>query len=1592
MKTKFRILSAIMSGAIILSSLVIVLPVSAATTTDADLWSAHAATSFASDDAATTDVIEIGTAAELAYLATLVNAGTKNAAGKTYNTLSYKLISDIDATAHQWVAIGSANANYQFLGTFDGDNHKISTTLTDTSNSFYSTEALHGGLFGRIGANGKVKNLQFDFTYVYQELPKTKNGWFGGLAWGIYGGIIDNVHITLHITGTTKGIIADDAPVGGMAGYIKSEGTTAQVSNCSVGGTVNVSTSAKSTNYSQIRFASFFGAGTGNANTEVIIENCIATTDVTISAGGHQDTLGSLFARLWDSASNVTLQVNNFIDASKITTNAINGASSFHFGSLVGKTTKTSNTYATTQVFKVNGMVAMPTLSLYTTTRNTSNSGAAALIGSSTITAHATNFMTFENVYNTNPHLADIWMHAGSINVDANANGVLDASEALTVTGGHDGYSKAATFSYTVADGKTTVIISKGLYETFAAIGTVTVGHGDKKVVASAETYTVNANGDYEFTLDSEVGTAYMSVAQANGETVTLYDRWTSASTVITVPSGKGTAAAPYTITTPEELAYLGWIWNNRFGSAPATVYYELGNDIDLNHREWTPVGSHFATSMANADFRFKGGLDGQGYTIKNMIISDGAHEDDHPAAMFGGTANPTKLHDFNLTGNITVTDSNANSSDSIGVVSAVASGSTSIDNVHVDADVKVTITAGFSWVGGFVGAGNNVSITNSTMSGSVKVIAASGNNVMPCAGGFIGVDTGYEEIENCINYADVTVQANTSTSFAGGFIGLTRGSNSTNSSGTVTDNTYTVNRCVNYGTISVVKGLSGSANNQRVGGIIGQTGHDGYTQPIIVTNCVNLGEVLLGSQVALGSSSGVSQIVGFNEITGTTALKDGHQQGLTINNCYSIQADTAYAHYVYSPKLYTTSDPDKEIYVNGVAVEKDGSQEIPNGSMYFEIDTVVSGETATVTVYSKTALDVLLSTGFTMKLVYGDNTVTDLSDAAADGDTYVWTFAADGENKATLTATKTVGNATVGTKTVSTSARAASWAGMYAADSFANDDDTTDVIEIATAGELGLFARMMNMGPTTDSVKNAGVKLMADIDLAGAQWQSIGQSHTGSVAFTGSIDGNNKTISNLTLTDDHYIYSQSFIGQIRDDFTVQNLTFVDPVLVTAGEPVNEGLAAVTVLVGANYAENGLISNVDVVGMDMTIAHGMSYYGGIVGYLAGSNTVVENCDVSGTVTGTYTDTDDVKIGGIVARGRMGTVDNCISDIAINVTFDGMIGHSYVGGIVGEVYSNSDAETVSVTNCVSKGDIYVNADTNKTSGSIAVGVGGILGMMYAQGSFVASNNVVSGELAGTDNGSSVLSVNIGGIVGHNYNLKHGSDDTATNSATTLSDNYAFTTDKVIGWDNKTYSSSTNDTAWDVGVTTNGAASIRVDYSEANTTGIRFTSFIESALIESMKADSNVAVEFGTIVAPTYIINDYGMDVFRTVGVKIAYEVDKYAEAGNGVNGWAKVEGDNSYFTGALIGITDYTEEYTAVAYVTVTIDGADYTFYANYNNEDDRVRSISFVANAALKDRSNEQTDEYFNAVDDEIGGYSCYSDKQLKVIRKYIAE
>jgi hypothetical protein len=91
---------------------------------------------------------QISTAAQLAQLATYVNAGNT-----AYNDKSYILNNDIDLSDYQagagWTPIGKPS--YNFKGNLDGNNKKITglkinnTTLDDV------------GLFGSV--NGIIKNL-----------------------------------------------------------------------------------------------------------------------------------------------------------------------------------------------------------------------------------------------------------------------------------------------------------------------------------------------------------------------------------------------------------------------------------------------------------------------------------------------------------------------------------------------------------------------------------------------------------------------------------------------------------------------------------------------------------------------------------------------------------------------------------------------------------------------------------------------------------------------------------------------------------------------------------------------------------------------------------------------------------------------------------------------------------------------------------------------------------------------------------------------------------------------------------------------------------------------------------------------------------------------------------------------------------------------------------------------------------------------------------------------------------------------------------------------------------------------------------------
>ncbi len=168
-------------------------------------------------------------------------------------------------------------------------------------------------------------------------------------------------------------------------------------------------------------------------------------------------------------------------------------------------------------------------------------------------------------------------------------------------------------------------------------------------------------------------------------------------------------------------------------------------------------------------------------------------------------------------------------------------------------------------------------------------------------------------------------------------------------------------------------------------------------------------------------------------------------------------------------------------------------------------------------------------------------------------------------------------------------------------------EDYTYKLIEgitISTAEELMAFAADVNNNGNTYAGKT--VKLTADINLANADWEPIGQ--TGGTQFRGTFDGGNYTISNLNVN--------------SEDET--------------GAHYSSGLFG--------WLNAAVVKNVKISGATIAGHHNC---GVIAGYLESSGCTIENCHVTGaTVTCTHANNDACgdKAGVIVGHaGNAGVV-------------------------------------------------------------------------------------------------------------------------------------------------------------------------------------------------------------------------------------------------------------------------------------------------------------------------------------------------------------
>ena len=193
----------------------------------------------------------------------------------------------------------------------------------------------------------------------------------------------------------------------------------------------------------------------------------------------------------------------------------------------------------------------------------------------------------------------------------------------------------------------------------------------------------------------------------------------------------------------------------------------------------------------------------------------------------------------------------------------------------------------------------------------------------------------------------------------------------------------------------------------------------------------------------------------------------------------------------------------------------------------------------------------------------------------------------------------------------------------------------------VTSADGLMNVAELVNGGKT-----DINITLDKNIDLTGKDWTPIGTSFDNS--YTGTFDGGGHTITGLTIT-------------TKDQFV--------------------GLFGYL-----NRA--GTVKNVVMEGIQITSNHGSSQAGGVVGFSRGT---IENCSVSGSVSGT------VYVGGVVGAQWGGSITGCSSSATVKGTVD-------VGGVAGQTNSNA-----TMTACYATGNV-----TSTGSSTVNVYIGGFCG--------------------------------------------------------------------------------------------------------------------------------------------------------------------------------------------------------------------------------------------------------------------------------------
>ena len=222
--------------------------------------------------------------------------------GKSYLNSYFKLTTDIQVTANEWIPIGHGYQNTTcFRGNFDGNSHTISDTLTSNDHMYF-------GFFGRLMGGARISNLTIAATVRNEgnSIPGVYNQSIctGAIAGASGSNLLEGTIIIIsncHITGKVIGANANNSCTGGVIG----SSSQATIQNCDVSNNITDGKTNGSGGYS------YTGGVIGVNNSSEII-NCTVFASAIVTRGVCDCSVtGGIVGGNYGSLTKITNCTNN---------------------------------------------------------------------------------------------------------------------------------------------------------------------------------------------------------------------------------------------------------------------------------------------------------------------------------------------------------------------------------------------------------------------------------------------------------------------------------------------------------------------------------------------------------------------------------------------------------------------------------------------------------------------------------------------------------------------------------------------------------------------------------------------------------------------------------------------------------------------------------------------------------------------------------------------------------------------------------------------------------------------------------------------------------------------------------------------------------------------------------------------------------------------------------------------------------------------------------------------------------------------------------------------------------------------------------